>query len=115
MIVRYDNGNKVVYVDLDKVEYMELYRQTIDSDPGLKLVIKFLSGSSINIVEVVRHVQKDTGEIIISEYPLDKLKKLVNSFFKYKRGITKKTRITKTSKDGTTTEEIEETIDSNKN
>ena len=108
MIARYNSNNKIFYLDLNKVESMVLYKQKVDGDDALKLVITMDSGKDIEILEVIKYEVNSENIVSMTKYPLEKLKKLANLFFRYKNNKFKNIIIKKTNKNNETIEEIEE-------
>ena len=108
MIVRYNSNNKIFYLDLNKIESMVLYKQKVDGDDALKLVITMNSGKNIEILETLKYEINNENIVCMSKYPLEKLKKLANLFFKYKNNKFKKIIVKKINKNNEIIEEIEE-------
>jgi len=110
MNIRYQSGHVTRFIDLTKVESMDLVETSLDGDKALKLIIYYDSKRVDSIMEIVGY--RKTGEVgpkgevfAISEYPLEKLRKLANAFLKYKTNTLTVTEINKLFNDGTQTQE----------
>ena len=79
MIYRYKDGNQEHFIDFDKIIYMRAVYGTFDNDPKLTLYIDKDDGKTIQISAMVKYTEDG-----ISDYPLDKLKKIANSWMRHK-------------------------------
>jgi hypothetical protein len=95
MVYKYKNANIEYFVDFDKVEKMELKTfLSIDQDESVSLTIFFDTGKTTTIVACVKYkIIED--KTVKSEYPLEKVRKIANSWMKWKNETKIKKEITK--------------------
>jgi hypothetical protein len=87
------------YINFDEVSRMELNKTTFDNDPALQLEIHMNNGKSFALMETARHYKDEmTGEFKVSLYPLDKLRRIPNTWMKHKnnQNLVVERTITKT-------------------
>ena len=80
MIYKYDNK----FINFENIHWMELQDITFDGDKALLLKICFEDNVRIEIREVVKHKKGLDEKYYVSEYPLEKLRRVPNAWLRWK-------------------------------
>jgi len=85
MIYPYRDGIEERYIDFDKVEEMTMRTAlNIEKDKMLTLTIKYDSGKETKIKASIGFIDDGNGGTKLSEYPIEKLRKVANAWKRWK-------------------------------